>query len=70
MNFYKHNTNVIKYIRKTERVNEYIMIKYQELVDGEPMDTILNLRGDFAVAGNELDQFAKELEELINKYRI
>lgn len=46
------------------------MIMTIDHIDGEDLDTVISLDGGFIVAGFDRKQFAKELGELIDKYRI
>ena len=39
-------------------------------IDGECLDTNVDMEGNFAVAGSKRVEFAKKLGELIEEYRI
>ena len=55
---------------KLKKYNEYINIINQDIIDGEVLDTDIEITEKFAVAGSQLEEFAEELKKLINKYRI
>ncbi len=47
-----------------------ITITKQDIFDGQKLDTQININYDITVCGEDLPEFTKELENLINKYKI
>ena len=41
-----------------------------EIIDGETLDTDVKIRTDIVIAGNTIDDFIKDFEKIIDKYRI
>jgi hypothetical protein len=55
---------------KNEKVNEYIMIKSQDVDGSEILDTEISINAEIVIAGSTIKEFADKIEKLINEYRI
>ncbi|MDY6868832.1 MAG: hypothetical protein SVT56_13205 [Chloroflexota bacterium] len=61
----------MKKVTETKNPSDGVNMVYTvDVIDGEKLDTLVNLDAEFAISGAVRDEFAEELGDLIDKYRI
>lgn len=60
-----------KYIEQTSEPSDGVSAKQTiEVIEGEHLDTQIELSGSFTVSGKQKEEFLSKLGKLINEYRI
>ncbi|OPY16250.1 MAG: hypothetical protein A4E69_00270 [Syntrophus sp. PtaB.Bin138] len=57
--------------QRTEHVSDGVSLSMTiDVIDGEELDTTIDVKGKFVIAGCKQKAFTSELSDLINRYRI
>jgi len=61
----------IKRVKESKYIGDELSVEMDiDHIDGEYLDTKINIDGDFWVEGNRRKEFSEKLEKLIDEYRI